>query len=105
MRRLLIILTLTPTLLVAQNPDAVRDSARLLLFEQQFGIETVRDSIMLERHVVYWVEVTGGGTPVLQPMRRNGRAAFVVPIPDSAGGETRRFEVYPPRAAHGGRAC
>lgn len=83
------------SLLAAQERATARDSARVLLLEHRFGPDSAGSVVVsLERGVVYWVEVTGPGTPVFQPVRRRPRPAFLVPIGEGAGDQPRRFEVY-----------
>jgi hypothetical protein len=85
----------SPSLLTAQNEVSARDSARVLLLEHRFGPDSAASVVVtLERKVVYWVELTGSGTPVFQPLRRRPRLAFLVPIAEGSVDAPRRFEVY-----------
>ncbi len=89
------LLLVTPPLLAAQDQASPRDTGRVLLLEHRFGPDSAGQTVVtLERQVVYWVELTGPGTPVFQPIRGRPRPAFVVPIVEGAGHQPRRFEVY-----------
>lgn len=90
-----VLLFVEPSALAGQV-DATRDSGRVLILECQLSADSMIDTaiaIALERRVVYWIDVTGAGTPVAWPTRRGGREAFVVPIATDASGGT--FELYP----------
>lgn len=85
----------TATSLSGQGEAVTKDSTRVLLLEQRFGPDSAgRVLANLERRVVYRVEMIGPGTPVFQPLRRSGRAAFVVPIQTGPTHEPRRFEIF-----------
>jgi hypothetical protein len=85
----------TPALLAAQTDASPPDSGRVLLLEHRFGVDSAGSIVVtLERRVVYRAELTGPGTPVLQPLRSRPRPAFLVPIEQPFGTEPRRFEVY-----------
>jgi hypothetical protein len=87
-----------PVGLAAQAP-AQRDSARQLMVEQQLAAgRTARIVVRLERRVVYWLELNGPGTPVIESTERPERLALLIPIGDTTG-DTRFFEVY---ARHSG---
>jgi hypothetical protein len=90
-----IVLVATPSRSTAQVDAQARDSNRVLLLEHQFGPDSVEPVVvMLERKVVYWAEVTGADTLVVQPTRRRGRPAFLVPIASDSGPGFQRYEVY-----------
>ena len=102
-----------PAALTAQNDTTLRSRNRALLLERQFGPDASGPVVVaLERKVVYWAEVIGGGTLVVQTTRRGGRPAFLVPIAagiiqahrgelliDSAKGRGTRMTVRLPAAA------
>jgi hypothetical protein len=67
----------------------------VLVLEHQFGPDSAGNVVVnLEGSIVYWAEVSGPGTPVLQPVARNGQPAFVVPMGAGSNPQPQRFEVY-----------
>ena len=89
------LLLATPAALVAQRPARAPDSVRVLVFERQFGADSAGDVVVsLEASIVYRAEVSGPGTPVFQPIARNGQPAFVVPVGPGPSTQSQRFEVY-----------
>lgn len=90
-----ILLLVTPSLLTAQDNAGARDSARVLLLEHRFSADSASSVVLtLERKIVYWVELTGPGTPVFQPQRSRPQPAFLVPIAAGSSDTLRRFELY-----------
>src|SRR5512147_243300 len=79
-------------LLVAQEPEGARGTDRVLLLTHWFGPDSGAPvAAHLERNSVYWVRLTGPGTPVFQP-QGGGQAASVVPIAGAAT-EHHWFEI------------
>ena len=71
-----------------------RDSARTLLIELRAGSGfNMSTTMVLERRVVYWAELSGPGRPVFTPEQRGAQPVFMVPIGDTTA-SLRRFEVY-----------
>jgi hypothetical protein len=95
-----LLLLVTPTLLAAQHDSSAADSGRVLLLEHRFAPGDTADVVVtLERQVVYWVDLTGPGTPLIRPLRAHARPAFLIEMEESAGAAPRRFEVH---ALHAG---
>lgn len=87
---------MAPARLAGQDRPSPRAAARELFLERKFGPDSAEQTVVtLERHVVYWVELIGPGTPEFVPVRRRPRPAFIVPIGEETGAEPRGFEVYP----------
>jgi hypothetical protein len=88
------LVAVAPCLLDAQDSVMTRDTVRVLVVEHRFGLDSPDSMIVvLERHVVYRLEVTGPGTPVFLPARSKPQPAFLVPL-GSTGDSLRRFELY-----------
>jgi tetratricopeptide (TPR) repeat protein len=67
-------------------------SGRVGILEHRFGTDSSGPTVDLKKGVVYWAELTGPGTPVLESVR--GRdAAFIVPIEE--GSTPAHFQIYP----------
>lgn len=77
------------------SPSEVHSQAtnRVQLVELHFRRDSAgTPTLELDKETVYWAELEGRGTPLLQSMR-NGRQAFLVPV--DSGGEPRHFHIYP----------
>lgn len=93
---LLAALVAAPSRIAAQPADTTRDTARLLVLEHRFGPDSAAPVLVgLQDRVVYVAVVSGPGTPVAEPVRAKGRAAFVSPERPGATGAVREFEVDP----------
>jgi hypothetical protein len=89
-----LLLLATPALLAAQHDSSVADSGRVLLLERRFEPGDTGGVVTLERQVVYWVELAGPGTPVIQPLRGHARPAFLIALDDNPDASPRRFELH-----------
>jgi hypothetical protein len=80
------------SVLVAQEPEGARGTHRVPLLTRWFGPDSAAPVVVhMERGGVYWVRLSGPGTPVLQP-QGGGQAASVVAVTGAAA-EHRWFQV------------
>lgn len=84
-----------PSSLAAQQGDSARAHARELILEHRFDADASGEVVVnLARRIVYWVELTGQGTPVFAQAQRRFRDPFLALIAEGAGDIPRRFELH-----------
>jgi hypothetical protein len=89
------LLLTAPSFLAAQVQAFPPDTGRALLLEHRFGPDSAASIVVtLERRGIYWVEFTGPGLPVFQPVLRRPHPAVLLLISEDRSGESRRFELH-----------